>query len=205
MHEYDVRERGRDLKDADRALILLHGRGAAAENILPLADYFAAESWYVAAPQATDFRWYPHSFLMPVSRNEPWLSSAIDYVKKIIDNISRYIPAENIYLMGFSQGACLSAEIAARFATKYGGVAAFTGGLIGETVDGEKYRGDFRGTKIYISNGDNDPHIPLIRSEETLKQLEKMGADARLDVFPGRDHAIIPEEIEKAKDFLSST
>ncbi len=204
MHEYDVRERGRDLKDADRALILLHGRGAAAENILPLADYFAAESWYVAAPQATDFRWYPHSFLMPVSRNEPWLSSAIDYVKKIIDNISRYIPAENIYLMGFSQGACLSAEIAARFATKYGGVAAFTGGLIGETVDGEKYRGDFRGTKIYISNGDNDPHIPLIRSEETLKQLKNMGADARLDIFPGRDHTIIPEEIEKAKDFLLS-
>jgi phospholipase/carboxylesterase len=204
MHQYEVKEKGSDLKNAGRALILLHGRGATAENILPLADYFTDGSWYVVAPQATDFRWYPYSFLMPVSRNEPWLSSAVDYVKKMIDNISLYIPAENIYLMGFSQGACLSVEIAARFATKYGGIAAFTGGLIGETVDSGSYRGDFMGTKIYISNGDDDPHIPLKRSEETLKQLRSMGADARLDIFPGRDHTIIPEEIEKAKDFLLS-
>ena len=202
MHKSDITENGNSIKEASKALILLHGRGATAGNILPLADYFADESWYVAAPQATNFQWYPYSFLMPFAQNEPWLSSAIDYVKKIIDNISEYIPSENIYLMGFSQGACLSVEVAARFAVRYGGIAAFTGGLIGEEPGYDQYQGSFEGTKIYISNSDNDPHIPLERSEDTRDQLLKMGADVSLDIFPGRVHTIIQEELENARSFL---
>ena len=202
MHKFDVKQSGCDLKDASRALVLLHGRGATAENILPLAGYFIDESWYVAAPQATNLQWYPHSFMKPASQNEPWLSSAIDYIKKVIDNISVHIPAENIYIMGFSQGACLSAEVTARFARKYGGVGVFTGGLIGEEPDPGNYGGDFRDTRFYVTNGDNDPYIPLERSEETRKLLAKMGADVRFEIFPGRDHTIISEEIEKARDFI---
>jgi phospholipase/carboxylesterase len=202
MHKFDVRKTGADPADATRGLILLHGRGATAENILPLAGYFAGESWHVAAPQATGFQWYPYSFMKPASQNEPWLSSAIDYIGKVIEDISVHIAMENIYLMGFSQGACLSAEVAARSATRYGGIAVFTGGLIGERIDPGNYRGDFGGTRIYISNGDNDPHIPLARSEETFNILDSMGADARLDVFPGREHTITQDEIEKARDFI---
>lgn len=202
MHIYDIRERGCDLKDASKALILLHGRGATAENILMLADFFTDDSWYVAAPQATDLQWYPYSFLMPVSQNEPWLSSAIEYIRKLIDKISRNIPYQNIYLMGFSQGACLSAEFAARFAREYGGIAVFTGGLIGEEPDPGMYEGDLERTKVYISNGDDDPHIPLKRSEETKRHLERMGASVRYDIFPGRDHTISQQEIENAREFF---
>ena len=202
MHKFDIRENGKKLQDASKALLLLHGRGATAENIMPLADFFTDGLWYVAAPQATNFQWYPYSFLMPVAQNEPWLSSAIDYVKKMIDGISEYIPAENIYLMGFSQGACLSSEVAARFAVRYGGIAVFTGGLIGSEPGYDHYKGNFEGTRIYISNSDNDPHIPLSRSEDTRDQLLKMGADVCLDIFPGRDHTIIQEELENARSFI---
>ncbi|TVR69165.1 MAG: phospholipase [Marinilabiliales bacterium] len=202
MHSYDIRERG-NLQTASKALILLHGRGATAENIMPLADFFTNESWYVAAPQATNYQWYPYSFLMPAEQNEPWLSSAIDYVKKIIDNISGHIPSENIYIMGFSQGACLSAEVAARNAAKYGGLGIFTGGVIGEEPAWELYRGDFKSTPVYISNGDNDPHIPQSRSEESRDQLQGMGARVTLDIFPGREHTILQEEIDRAKELLS--
>ena len=202
MHNYDIRERGNP-ETASKALILLHGRGATAENIMQLADLFAEESWYVAAPQATGYQWYPYSFLMPSEQNEPWLTSAIDYVKKIIDNISGHLPSENIFIMGFSQGACLTAETAARYARRYGGLALFTGGLIGEEPAIDLYRGDFAGTPVYISNGDNDPHIPQSRSEETRDHLQRMGADVTLDIFPGREHTIIQEEIDRARELLA--
>jgi phospholipase/carboxylesterase len=202
MHKFDLRKTGAGLKDASRALILLHGRGATAENIMQLAGNFADSSWHVVAPQATGLQWYPYSFLEPVSRNEPWLGSAVDYIRTVIDDISLHIPMKHIYLAGFSQGACLSAEVAARSATRYGGIVVFTGGLIGERVDPGNYSGSFMGTRIYISNGDNDPHIPIERSEETLMLLDSMGAEARLDIFPGRDHSVIPDEIKRAKDFV---
>jgi phospholipase/carboxylesterase len=202
MHSYDITQVKNNLAIAEKALILLHGRGATAENILTLADYFTDESWYVAAPQATDYQWYPYSFLVPSIQNEPWLGSAVDLVKRLIDKISETVEPEKIYLMGFSQGACLSVEVAARFAIKYGGIAAFTGGLIGEEIESLKYNGDFNGTRIYLSNGDNDPHIPQNRSFDTQKLLTEMGGNVKLDIFPGRIHTILPEELDHARSFL---
>jgi phospholipase/carboxylesterase len=202
MHKYDIVETGSRPEEASNALILLHGRGGTAENILPLANYFTDGSWYVAAPQATNSQWYPYSFMAPAVRNEPWLSSAIDLVNRLIREITEIVPMENVYLMGFSQGACLSSEVAARSAGRYGGIVAFTGGLIGEEPDIEKYSGNFEGTRIYLTNGDNDPHIPQERSRETKRQFLKMGAEVRLDIIPDRDHTITPEEIENAMDFI---
>ncbi len=114
-----------------------------------------------------------------------------------------HIPSENIYIMGFSQGACLTAEVSARNARRYGGLALFTGGLIGEQPARDLYTGDFKGTRVYISNGDNDPHIPQGRSEETRDQLKSMGAEVTLDILPGREHTIIQEEIDRAQEILS--
>jgi len=202
MHQYTIIEKGSPVDKAGRALILLHGRGGSAEDILSLAGHFTDESWYVVAPQATGNSWYPHSFLMPAEQNEPWLSSAIDTVNRLLLSVLKHISSENIFIMGFSQGACLSAEVAARFARKYGGIAAFTGGLIGDYVDNQKYRGNFEGTKIYLSNGSNDPHIPLERSEKTKITLEKQGAHVKLDIFQDRQHTVLMEEVERARGFL---
>ncbi len=202
MHAYDIVTQGAAPEEATHALILLHGRGATAHDILTLADSFAGEAFHVAAPQATNDTWYPESFLAPVEANEPWLSSAVQTVHRLIDKISTHVPPERIYLMGFSQGACLALETAARKARRYAGIAAFTGGLIGERIDTEAYNGDFAGTKIFIGAGDRDPHVPLQRAQESESVLRTMGADIRLQVYPGKPHTILPDEIRAVRQWM---
>lgn len=202
MHTYKVLERGKPLDEAEKAIILLHGRGGNAEDIISLADEFCDDTFYISAPQATNNTWYPYSFLAPEERNEPWLSSAIDIVRQLINNIISHLPTDKIYVMGFSQGACLSLEVTARYATKYAGIAAFTGGLIGDKVRAEKYQGDFEGTNIFIGNSDSDPHVPLLRSEESRQILEKAGAHVTMKIYSGMAHTIIPDEIATVREML---
>ena len=202
MHTYKKVERGTPLEKADKAIILIHGRGAPPDDILSLADFFETENTYVVAPEANQYVWYPLSFLALRAQNQPWLDSAIENITRLIRTIEEQIPAENIYLMGFSQGACLTSEIASANARKFGGIAVFTGGLIGATVEKENYSGNFNGTKVYLSNGDNDPHIPLQRTEDTYKLMQNLGADITKEIFPGRPHTIQMEEIEKVKELF---
>lgn len=202
MHKFSIIEQGADPDKAKKALILLHGRGGSAEDIITLADEFCDDTYYIAAPQATGNTWYPFTFLAPEEKNEPWLSSAIDVVRKLIGNVTSHIPAEKIFIMGFSQGACLSLETAARHAARYGGIAAFSGGLIGEEINPEKYRGDFAGTKIFIGNSDKDPHIPDKRVRESAEMLRSMGANVDLRIYTGMGHTIAREEIEEVRNFM---
>jgi phospholipase/carboxylesterase len=202
MHGSRIVEEGKPLLQAEKAIILLHGRGADADDIISLAEMFCDDSFYIVAPEAEGNTWYPFSFLMPENQNEPWLSSAVQTVKQILDKISRHIAGENIFMMGFSQGACLSLEVAARYPSRYGGVAAFSGGLIGETVNAEKYHGDFAGTKIFLGNSDIDPHIPLDRTLESGELLKKLGADVTVKIYPTMPHTIIQDEIDEVRRLM---
>lgn len=202
MHRYDILEQGKPVTEASNALILLHGRGADAEDIIHLADEFADESFHIAAPRASRNTWYPYSFLSPEAKNEPWLTSAISVIRRLIENISKYIPAEKIYIMGFSQGACLALEVTARYAGRYGGIGAFSGGLIGEKLTKDKYKGDFDGTKIFIGNSDSDPYVPLERTEESRQLLSSMKANVNMVIYSGMEHTITTEEIDAAREFL---
>ncbi|MCS7020151.1 MAG: dienelactone hydrolase family protein [Bernardetiaceae bacterium] len=202
MHVYKIVQKGSPLHQAKKAIILLHGRGASAEDIMGLADVFCDDSFYIAAPQATHNSWYPYSFLAPETQNEPWLSSAVATVKQLIDEISQYVTAEKMYIMGFSQGACLSLEVAARFAQRYAGVAAFTGGLIGEQLKPEKYNGNFNGTPVFIGNSDQDPHVPIERSKASAQLIKNMGAQVVHQVYPNMPHTIIREEILAVKNMM---
>lgn len=205
MHKYHIVQRGTPLIRASKALILLHGRGSNAEDILNLANAFCDDQFFIAAPQATNHTWYPYSFLVEESMNEPWLSSAVETVKKLIDEITKYIPVDQIFLMGFSQGACLALETAARFAAKFGGVVAFSGGLVGSTVDVKKYHGRFDGSPIFIGNSDKDPHIPVSRCEQSKVVLEKLGAHVTLKIYNDMGHVISDEEIDWVKKNIFST
>jgi len=202
MHSYEILEGGTPLAEAGKAIILLHGRGADAGDIIWLADEFCDESFYIVAPYATNNAWYPHSFLAPEEQNEPWLTSAVQIVRRLISDISVHVPGERIYLMGFSQGACLSLEAAARYAGVYAGIAGFSGGLIGDRIRIEKYKGDFRGTKIFIGNSDTDPHIPVQRTNESETVLKNLGADITLKIYPGMAHTITKEEIEEVRKIM---
>lgn len=195
MHNYNIIERGQPIDKASKALILLHGRGGSAEGILNLADKFCDDTYYITAPQATNNSWYPNSFLVEEKLNEPWLSSAIETIKRLVDETSKHIPKSQIYIMGFSQGACLALEFSARFAEKYGGIIAFSGGLIGSFIKPEKYQGNFERTQIFIGVSGKDPHIPLARAEESKKIMEKLNGDVTLKAYKGSDHTINEDEI----------
>tara|TARA_R110002020_G_scaffold387546_1_gene598327 strand:+ start:136751 stop:137362 length:612 start_codon:yes stop_codon:yes gene_type:complete len=202
MHKYEIIEAGKPLEKAEKAIILLHGRGARAHDIIELASHFIDDSFYITAPQATNSTWYPYSFLAPESQNEPWLTSAVNIVKNLLENIKNNLSSSKIYLMGFSQGACLTLEAAARFAQPFGGIAAFTGGLIGENVSIANYSGDFKNTPVFIGVGDKDMHVPLKRVEESKLILEKLNANVTLNVYQGRPHTILQDEIETVKKLM---
>jgi phospholipase/carboxylesterase len=199
MHQYQIIEQGKSIDKASKALILLHGRGGTADDILNFAKRFHLVDTYLAAPQATGNSWYPHSFMVEEKLNEPWLSSAIETIKRLVDEISKKIPQSQIVIMGFSQGACLSLEYSSRFASKYGGIVAFSGGLIGSTLNEEKYQGNLAGTKVFIGNSDIDPYIPIERCFRSKELMEKLGATVTLKVYERMGHLINEDEINWVK------
>jgi phospholipase/carboxylesterase len=202
-HRLQLTESGLPLTEASRALIMVHGRGSSAWDILSLAKEFRLDDFYIVAPQATNSTWYPFSFLAPIQQNEPWLTSALDVLNQITATIlNAGIPPERIYVLGFSQGACLTLEFASRNPREWGGVIAFTGGLIGDKIYKENYNGDFKRAKVFIANSDNDPHVPLKRSEESAMLMEKMGADVRLKIYPNMAHTITASEIKSVSEWF---
>ena len=205
-HKKDVMTKGKPLAETGKALLLVHGRGATAHNILDLANELPVQDFTLYAPQATNQSWYPYSFMAPVEQNQPALDSALMLLDELVESIlGQGVKSENIYIGGFSQGACLTSEYAARNARKYGGLLIFTGGLIGQQVDTSKYKGDFAGTPVLITTGDPDPHVPVSRVEETVKEMEKLGASVTKKVYPGRPHTILQEELDLADQLITSS
>ncbi len=203
MHKKNIQTAGKSLKEAEKVLIMIHGRGADARDILSVASHLNVNEYALLAPEATNNTWYPHSFMAKPEQNEPWLSSALDLLKEMVDEVTKQgITTENIYFLGFSQGACLALEFVARHAQKYGGVAAFTGGLIGDKVNLENYSGNFKGTPIFIGTGNPDPHVPTERVKESADILEKMNAKVHLKVYDGKPHSVSPDEIEEANRLI---
>lgn len=196
---------GKPLAEAAGALVLLHGRGATAESILDLADYLPHPGLAYLAPQAADSTWYPYSFLTPMERNEPYLSSALARVGEVVTGIEAVgLSPERIFLGGFSQGACLAAEYVARNARRFGGLLLFSGGVIGPEGTPRNYNGSLDGTPVFLGCSDVDPHIPLTRVRETAAVLERLGAHVDLRIYPRMGHTINQDEIEAAAALLGS-
>ena len=203
-----VLREGAPLDEAGRVIVLLHGRGAGAEDILTLGRALAAGSSDVAlfAPQATGHTWYPESFMAPTRRNEPWLTSALGLLGRTLDQVVEAgVPLERTIVAGFSQGACLASEYVARHPARYGALLAFTGGLIGPPLTDFPHEGDRDGPPVYLSAGDTDPHIPWRRVEATRAVLERMRGRVTMRRWPGRPHTILPEEIEEARAILEGS
>jgi len=188
------------------AIILLHGRGASAEDILGLREEFGFPGVEYLAPQAAGHAWYPYSFLAPIERNEPWLTESLAQVGETVDGaVRRGIAREKIVIAGFSQGACLASEFVARNAARYGGLIAFTGGLIGPPGTDFRYPGSLAGTPVFLGSGDPDPHVPWQRVAESARVLADLGADVDLKRYPGMPHTIAREEIDAAKMLISKS
>jgi len=204
-HDQPVLASGHKLAGATGAVVLVHGRGASAEDILSLSREFDHPDLAYLAPQAAGHSWYPHSFLAPIQQNEPWLTSALNKLQKVVEDISRAgIAKEKIVIAGFSQGACLASEFVARGAVRYGGLIAFTGGLIGPPGTEFHYSGKVDGTPAFFGAGDPDAHVPWRRVEESASVLSALGADVALRRYPGMPHTINQEELEEARRLITT-
>lgn len=203
MHEKQILEAGVKWNEASKVLVMIHGRGASAQDIISLSAYLNVKGYAIIAPQATGGTWYPNSFLAPPKTNEPWLGSAISLLGEIVNDINAAgISSRNIYFLGFSQGACLTLEFTTRFATRYGGVIAFTGGLIGDKIYEENYNGDFEGTPFFLGTSDPDPHVPVTRVNESVDILRKRNAFVTEKIYKNMGHTINQDEIEKVNKLI---
>jgi phospholipase/carboxylesterase len=197
--EQQVFSSGTSLEDADRAVVMLHGRGASARSMLRMADQLPEAAFL--APQAENRTWYPHSFMEPREKNQPHLDSALEKVDSVMDRVEEHVPREKIVVLGFSQGACLASEYVASHPDSYGGLVVLSGGLIGEEV--RKFSGRID-SEVFIGCADSDPHIPVERVEETSETFQELGADVETHIFEGSHHGIVDYEIERMREIAGS-
>ena len=195
---------GEPIEQATAALILLHGRGAAASDILQLVPHLQTPGFAYFAPQAQGYTWYPYRFTEPMERNEPYLSSALAVVEELVARLSEAgLPPERVVLLGFSQGACLTLEFAARHARRWGGVVGLSGGLIGPDGTPRDYPGSLDRTPVFLGCSDVDSHIAKPRVEESAAVLKRLGGDVTLRFYPNMAHTINEDELAFVRGLLA--
>ena len=205
-HGQPVLTLGPPPETARLTMIMAHGRGASAEDMLGLAAEFRTTDVAFLAPQAAGRTWYPNTFLSPIQENEPWLTSALGVIGSLVDGlIGRQIPAERIALIGFSQGACLSLEFAARQPRRYAAVVGLSGGLIGPPGTPRGYPGAFDGAPVFLGCSDIDPHIPLARVQESAEVFRGMGASVDERIYPRMGHTVNADEMGAVTGLLLSS
>ena len=196
---------GAPLDKATAVMIMLHGRGADAQSILTLAAELNRPDFAYLAPQAADSTWYPNRFLVPTRLNQPWLDSALAALDSVVNRVTAAgIPAERLFLLGFSQGACLTLEYAARNAKRYGGVIGLSGGLIGADDEPRQDHGSFVGAPIFLGCSDTDFHIPASRVGRAADVLKSLGANVTIRLYPDMDHTVNEDELAFVRDLIKN-
>jgi predicted esterase len=199
-----VRTAGVPLDQANAAMVMIHGRGATAESILTLVPALNVPGFAYLAPQASGNTWYPHSFMAPIESNEPGISSGMQAIGDVLSRVTAAgVSRERTMLLGFSQGACLALEYAARHAQRYGGVAGLSGGLIGPEGTPRNYPGSLDGTPVFLGCSDVDSHIPAARVRETAEVLTRLGGRVTMRLYPGMGHLINEDEIATVRKMMA--
>jgi phospholipase/carboxylesterase len=196
---------GIPLDRAKAAMIMVHGRGASAQNILALVDGIDVGDFAYLAPEARGGTWYPNSFLAPIPSNEPGISSGLQAIDDLISQIhAAGIADDHIMLLGFSQGACLSLEYSARNPRRFGGICGLSGGLIGPDDTPRNYEGSFARTPVFLGCSDVDFHIPAARVRLTAQVLERMDANVTMKLYPGMGHLVNEDEATHVREIMES-
>jgi predicted esterase len=185
-------------------MILVHGRGASAEDIMSVGAELMHPGFAYLAPHAAGSAWYPKPFTAPLEENEPYLSSALEVLSSLLASVVAVVPAERVILLGFSQGACLALEFAARHAGRYGGVIGLSGGLIGPDGTPRDYAGNFDRTPVFLGCSDVDPHIQMDRVVEAADVFKRLGADVTMRLYPGMAHTVSADEIQEVRKVVAA-
>ncbi len=193
---------GERLEQAQAAMLMIHGRGASAEDILSLTGQFSRAGFAYLAPQAANSTWYPNRFMAELSENEPWLSSALSFMDEALARITAAVPPERVILLGFSQGACLALEYAARHARRYGGLVGLSGALIGPMDLKRKVEGSLDGTPVFLGCSDVDPHVPKEYVDRSARVLQDMGGLVTEKLYPQMGHMVNPDEIAQVSQIM---
>ena len=193
----NIRTAGKPLEEATKVMVMVHGRGSSASDMLSLSNYIQDKDFAFIAPEAQGNTWYPYSFLRPLSENEPYLSSALEVMASLRARLQAdfNFKLPQIYWFGFSQGACLMLEYVARNATEYGGIFGLSGGLIGPAETPRSYEGTFGNTPIFLGCSDRDSHVPRERVLESESIFRRMGADVTAKLYPNFPHSINEDEL----------
>jgi predicted esterase len=198
-----ILRRGPEPTRARLAVVCVHGRGASAADILTVADELGLDDVAYVAPDAAGHTWYPYSFLAPIADNQPGLGSALGVLATLVGALQEQIGGERVAILGFSQGACLTLEFAARHARRYAAVVAFSGGVIGPPGSPRDYAGTMDGTPLFLGCSDIDPHIPIERVRESAVVFRDLGAEVDLRLYPRMGHTINDDEIAAVRKLLS--
>jgi predicted esterase len=195
---------GAPLGGARRVVIMAQGRGAGAGDMLGLAGELRLEGAAILAPQASGSTWYPNRFMAPIADNEPWLTSALGTIERVLEAaVAAGVPHERVAFVGFSQGACLISEFAARHARRYAAIVALSGGVIGPPGTPRDYPGSFDGTPAFFGCSDVDPHIPVGRVQESAELYRRMGAAVDERIYPRMGHTVNQDEIDAVRALLT--
>jgi predicted esterase len=197
-----VLQAGAPLREASAAMILVHGRGASAEDIMLLGQELSMPGFTFLAPQAPGNTWYPNRYSAPIPSNEPWLSSALEALEMLLSRVEEVVPATRAVLLGFSQGACLTLEFAARHARRYGGVVGLSGALIGPPGTPRDYPGSLEGTPVFLGCSDVDPHVAAADVLASGDVLRRLGGDVTLRLFPGLGHEVNEDELDHIRGLM---
>jgi predicted esterase len=200
-----VRMAGEPLDQAKAAMLMVHGRGATAEDILSLAGEFNRPRFAYLAPQAAGNTWYPNRFTAPLEQNEPWLSSALSFIGDVFTQIvNAGISPERIMLLGFSQGACLTLEYSARNTRRYGGIVGLSGALIGPDDTPRDYQGSIEGTPVFLGCSDVDFHVPKERVDQTAEIMQRLGGNVTKRLYPNMGHSVNQDEVDFVRGMMQS-
>jgi predicted esterase len=194
---------GEPLDRAEAAMILAHGRGASARDILTIASAVQQPGFAFLAPEAAGNSWWPNRFMEPIESNQPWFDSALACIGAVLAQVEQRLPAERVILLGFSQGGCLATEFAARNARRYGGVVGLSAGLFGPDGIPRDYAGSLAGTPVFLGCSDVDPHIPANRVRDSAAWLEKLGGEVTMRLYPGLGHEVNEDELEYVRTLMA--
>ena len=199
-----VLETGQPLEQATAAMVLLHGRGASAADIMTVGEAVQQPGFAYLAPQAAGSAWYPNPFTAPLESNEPWLSSALETVERLLERVEERLPASQVIVLGFSQGACLALEFAARHARRYGGVVGLSGALIGPDDAPRDYPGSLAGTPVLLGCSDADPYVSAGLVRESGEILRRLGGEVDVRIYPDLGHEVNDDEIDEVREMMSA-